>query len=64
MALLPLFFIIKYVLTMDLSSLSLNFFIKEAMPVGETGGGMAHAILGTLFMVSMASFMAIPLMSV
>ena len=42
-----LFFILGYVTMHGITSLSWNFFTKLPKPVGETGGGMANAIVGT-----------------
>jgi len=59
-ALIPLFFIFFYVLKQGFSSLSWDFFTKMPKPVGEAGGGMANAIVGTLMLISLASLVAIP----
>lgn len=59
--LLPLFLIFNFLLQKGSSSLSLSFFLNEPKPVGELGGGMAHAIVGSLTMVSLSAAMAIPL---
>jgi phosphate transport system permease protein len=42
------------------SSLNLNFFTKLPAPVGETGGGMANAIVGSGVVLGLASAMGIP----
>jgi len=42
-------------------ALNLDFFTNVARPVGVPGAGVAHAIVGTLMMVGIASVMAIPL---
>jgi phosphate transport system permease protein len=42
-----LFFILGYLVYHGGKSLSLDFFTKLPTPVGESGGGMANAILGT-----------------
>ncbi len=59
-ALVPLFFVFFYVVQQGFSSLSWDFFTKMPKPVGETGGGMANAILGTLVLIGIASVLAIP----
>lgn len=61
MVLLPLFLIIKFVFTQGASSLSLSFFTEIPKPVGETGGGMKHAILGTLYVVGLGALIAVPI---
>ncbi len=61
LALLPLASVLWLVVTKGISSLSVDFFTKLPMPVGETGGGVGNAIVGTLFMVALASLIGIPL---
>jgi len=55
-----LFFILGYVLVHGLSSLSWDFFTKLPKPVGETGGGMANAIVGTFKLIGLASVVGLP----
>jgi phosphate transport system permease protein len=59
-ALVPLFFVFAYVLQKGFSSLNWDFFTKMPKPVGESGGGMANAMLGTLYLIAIASALAIP----
>lgn len=58
--LIPLFMIIQFVLVQGASSLSWSFFTELPKPVGETGGGMKHAILGTMYIVLLGAAIAIP----
>jgi len=60
LALIPLALIFIYVLKQGFSSLNWDFFTKMPKPVGEPGGGMANAMLGTLFLIALASALAIP----
>src|ERR1039457_6613999 len=55
-----LFFILGYVTVHGISSLNWDFFTKLPKPVGETGGGMANAIVGTLKLVSLAAVLGLP----
>lgn len=57
----PLFIIVLFLLQKGAQGLSLSFFINTPKPVGEIGGGMRHAITGTLIMVSMASIVSVPI---
>jgi phosphate transport system permease protein len=50
-ALLPLFFILVNLILKGAGSLSLDFFTRMPAPAGETGGGVAHALVGTLLIV-------------
>jgi phosphate transport system permease protein len=61
LALVPLALVFFYVIRQGFSSLDWNFFTKMPRPVGETGGGMANAILGTLYLIVIASVIAIPI---
>ncbi len=56
----PLFLILKYVIQEGAGALSLSFFTEVPKPVGEVGGGMKHAILGTMYIVLLGALMAIP----
>lgn len=42
------------------SSLNLDFFTKLPVPPGESGGGMANAIIGSIVVLALASLMGIP----
>jgi phosphate transport system permease protein len=59
-ALVPLLAILVYVTQRGLGALSLSFFTALPKPVGEHGGGMANAVVGTLELVGLASLMGIP----
>jgi phosphate transport system permease protein len=61
LALLPLFFILFDLVVQGAGSLSVAFFTKMPAPAGEIGGGVAHAIVGTLIIVGAASFIGLPL---
>jgi phosphate transport system permease protein len=60
-ALLPLFFILIDLVLKGASSLSIDFFTKTPAPAGETGGGVVHALVGTLLIVGMASVIGLPI---
>ena len=59
-ALVPLVFIFIYVIKQGFSSLNWAFFTQMPKPVGEPGGGMANAMLGTLMLIGIASVVAVP----
>jgi phosphate transport system permease protein len=60
-ALLPLFLILVNLILKGAGSLSPDFFTKMPAPAGETGGGVAPALVGTLLIVGMASLMGLPI---
>jgi phosphate transport system permease protein len=60
LALIPLALILFYVLKQGFSSLNWDFFTKMPKPVGEVGGGMANAMVGTLILIGLASLVAVP----
>lgn len=59
-AIVPLISVLYYVAARGLSALSLDFITELPKPVGETGGGMANAIVGTLELVGLACLFGIP----
>ncbi len=58
--LLPLLLIVGYLFYKGASSVNVNFFIHRPAPVGEAGGGMGNAIIGSLYVVGLASLIGIP----
>jgi phosphate transport system permease protein len=60
LALVPLFSVLGFIVVRGLDGLSLAFFRELPRPVGEPGGGMAHALVGSLAVVGLASLMAVP----
>jgi phosphate transport system permease protein len=61
LALIPLVLILFFVVTQGILALSVDFFTQMPVPVGETGGGMANAIVGTLMVVGLGALLAVPL---
>src|SRR5262245_63098750 len=57
---LPLGLIVINLLHKGLPGLNLAFFFHMPKPVGEPGGGMANAIVGTLLLVGLGSLIAVP----
>lgn len=56
-----LFLILGALIVNGASSLSWNFFTKLPVPIGETGGGMANAIVGSAQIVGIAALLGIPI---
>jgi phosphate transport system permease protein len=61
LAALPLILILAHLVKKGASSLSLSFFTNMPKPVGEAGGGMANAIVGTLTLLSIACMIGLPI---
>lgn len=57
---LPLVLIMGYLLANGAAGLNMAFFTHMPKPVGEAGGGMANAIVGTLLVVGVAALIALP----
>ena len=60
-ALLPLVLILANLVVKGASSLNWDFFTRMPAPTGQEGGGVAHAIVGTLIMVGTASLLGLPI---
>src|SRR5271166_3192162 len=56
----PLFLVLGYLIYKGAASVNLAFFTKLPLPVGEVGGGMANAIVGTFELVLLAGLMGVP----
>ena len=56
----PLLAIIYFVLKTGISKISWNFLTNIPKPVGEIGGGIANALLGSILIVAVAAVIAVP----
>ena len=56
-----LFLILGYLIVNGGRSLNWDFFTQLPKPVGETGGGMANAIVGSLKLLFLAAIMGLPI---
>ncbi len=59
-SLVPLGFILYFVLSQGIRSLNWDFFTQIPKPVGEMGGGMSNAIVGTLIVCGLGGLFADP----
>src|SRR5262245_42130689 len=55
-----LFLSLGYIVYNGISSISLDFFVKLPKPVGETGGGIANAIVGSAKVIGLACLFGLP----
>jgi phosphate transport system permease protein len=60
-AVIMLALILLYVLIKGLPALNLAFFTERPLPPGESGGGVAPAILGTLEVLAVAALIGVPI---
>lgn len=56
----PLIAIIFFVVKRGVARINWSFLVNLPKPVGESGGGIANALLGSLVIVLVAAFIAIP----
>ncbi len=59
-AIIPLASVLYYVVVRGIGGINLAFFTELPKPVGESGGGMGNALLGTLKLVGLAGLFGIP----
>ena len=60
-AIIPLFLIFFYTLAQGISALNVDFFIHMPKPVGELGGGMANALVGTTILIGLGCLFGLPI---
>ncbi len=56
----PLFSVFGYVVSKGIPAIDFDFFTQLPKPIGETGGGMANALVGTCTLILLASIIGIP----
>jgi phosphate transport system permease protein len=59
-ALVPLAFILFFVVKQGVMALNVDFFTRMPVPVGEAGGGIANAIVGTMMLIAIGAVFAVP----
>ena len=60
-SILPLLFILFYIFKNGVAAIDWQFLTELPKPVGEIGGGISNAIIGTLMLVIIASICSIPM---
>lgn len=60
LATVPLLLILFYIFEKGISAINWQFLVEVPKPVGESGGGILNAIVGSLMIISIASIIAIP----
>ncbi len=61
MVMIPLILIIYYIMKNGFSVINWEFLTTLPKPIGDAGGGIANAITGTVMLVAIAAFLAVPL---
>ncbi|WP_426668588.1 phosphate ABC transporter permease PstA [Mucilaginibacter sp. McL0603] len=56
----PLIIVLAYIVKQGIVQVNWHFLTNVPVPVGETGGGIINALVGSFLMVIMASIIAIP----
>jgi phosphate transport system permease protein len=59
-SIIPLLLIFGHIFHEGFSAIKPDFFVNLPKPVGESGGGIANALVGTVMLVAMASLFALP----
>lgn len=59
-ALIPLLLIFYHTFSLGIKAINWDFFTQLPKPVGEPGGGLANAIVGTLILVGLGSIIGLP----
>ena len=57
----PLVLSFSYTLLQGVSALNLDFFLQMPKPVGEAGGGMANALVGTGILIGLGAMFGLPI---
>jgi phosphate transport system permease protein len=60
-AVLALLLILGHLVAKGASSLDWNFFFKNPVPAGQSGGGVANAIVGTVIIIGVAALIGLPI---
>ena len=58
---IPLFLILGYILKEGITKINWHLLVNLPKPVGETGGGISNALVGSLLIVFFAALIAIPI---
>ena len=58
---IPLLFIILYIFREGITKINWSFLTKIPKPVGESGGGIVNALIGSIIIVATATVIAVPI---
>ena len=57
----PLLAILFYIIRAGITRINWHFLVNIPKPVGESGGGIANAIIGSIIIIAVASVIAVPI---
>jgi phosphate transport system permease protein len=58
---LPMFFILFFITSKGISVINWEFLTQLPKPVGEVGGGIINAVIGTLMLITASTFLSVPI---
>ncbi|MGA2518053.1 MAG: phosphate ABC transporter permease PstA [Thermodesulfobacteriota bacterium] len=58
---LPMFFILFFITSKGISVINWNFLTQLPKPVGEAGGGIFNALIGTLMLIAVSTLLSVPM---
>ena len=58
---IPLLFILFFILKQGISKISWHFLVNVPKPVGEAGGGIVNALVGSILIIFFAAVIAVPI---
>jgi phosphate transport system permease protein len=60
LSILPLLLILSYIVKQGISSVNWEFLTRLPRPVGEAGGGISNALIGTILLIVIAGLFSVP----
>ena len=58
---IPLLFILFFILKAGITKINWHFLVNIPKPVGEAGGGIANALVGSIIIIAVATVIAVPI---
>lgn len=58
---IPLLFILFYIIRAGITKINWHFLVNVPKPVGESGGGIANGLVGSILIIVVASIIAVPI---
>ncbi len=57
----PLLYILGFIIKAGITKINWHFLVNVPKPVGETGGGILNALVGSILIIAVASVIAVPI---